>query len=451
MRNETEVAAPGAPGAQEFPTRWPNRDSMPGDPTKSGRVYRGIVWWGGLLVRTYHRVEVTGEAMPESTPVLLVQNHSNGLCDAHILMCTTSRPIRILVKYKLITAPLIGWMLRQMRAVPVYRQKDGVDTRQNAKSFEAIDEALRTGSVIALFPEGESLNSIGLRPLKTGVARMATSAELSRDGGIGVQVVPIGVTYEDRDRLRCLASAIVGPPIDVAPILAEFGNAPSREAMHAILARVSEGMRALILHADTQEEHDTAVALERLLPTSAAPLGIRRQRALKALRQDTSESASARHAAVRELGERFASARLTGDDVLGLSPSFGGTYGPLIVWLPVLLFCLPFWIPLASLAHFISRFPKTPDKVVTLRVLFGYLGLVLTIPIVIAVGISLGGWVGAAVGVALYWLAAQLFVPALDQWIAMSKKRSRRALDKQPEEREALQASLRSIRESYQQ
>ncbi|MFT7170907.1 MAG: hypothetical protein ACI80K_004058, partial [Paracoccaceae bacterium] len=50
MRIETEEALPVDRG------HWPTRDSMPGDPTKSGFVYRGIVWWGGLLVRTYHRV-----------------------------------------------------------------------------------------------------------------------------------------------------------------------------------------------------------------------------------------------------------------------------------------------------------------------------------------------------------------------------------------------------------
>ncbi|QDV05947.1 2-acyl-glycerophospho-ethanolamine acyltransferase [Planctomycetes bacterium Poly30] len=422
---------------------------MPGDPTKSGSVYRGVVWWGGLLVRTYHRVEIAGEAIPESNPILLVQNHSNGLCDAHILMCTTARPIRILVKYKLISAPAIGWMLRQMEAVPVYRQKDGVDTRQNAKSFEAIDESLRSGSVIALFPEGESLNAIGLRSLRTGVARMAASAELSREGGIGLQIVPVGVTYEERDRLRGLASALIGPPIDVAPILAEHGNEPSRAATQAILGRVAEGMKALILHADTQEEHDTAVALERLLPRSGAPLAIRRQRALAALRADASTRSAERQEAVLQLGRRFADARLSGDDVLADAPSFGATYAPLAVWLPVLLFCLPFWLPLASFAHFISRFPKTPDKVVTLRVLFGYLGLVLTIPLVLAVGAWLGGWVGAAIGLALYWLAAQLFVPALDQWLESRKKRARRVLDRSRDELEGLRSSLRSIREAY--
>ena len=444
MRTESEQSE-----STPVATSWPPRDSMPGDPAKSGFIYRRIIWWGGLLVRTYHRVEVVGEAIPDSTPVLAVQNHTNGLLDAHILMCTTPRPLRLLVKYTLISAPIIGWMLRQIDAVPVYRQKDGVDTRKNAESFEAINQTLRDRAVIALFPEGESLNSIRLRKLRTGVARMAVNAELSVEGGIGVQIVPVGVTYDHRDRLRSLASAIVGPPIDVAPILAECGGEPSRETIRAILARTAEEMQKLILQSDSQEEYDTAVALERLLPTSNPPLGVRRQRAQVALRADQSSKAPERQEAIRELGQRFEAARLTGDDILGPTPSFSETYGPLIFWLPVLLFCLPFWIPIALFAVFISKFPKSPDKVVTLRVLFGYVALVLMIPVVILIGALLGGWWGGGIAIASYWLAAQTFVPALDQWHSSTKRMGRRALETDPEALESLRASVRSIREAY--
>lgn len=440
-----------------YPPAWPNRDAAPGDPAFSGLIYRGIIWWGALLVRTYHRVEIVGEAFPEDRPVLVVQNHTNGLCDAHVLMCTTPRPLRILVKYKLITAPAIGWMLRRMRAVPVYRRKDGVDTRKNAQSFEAIDEALRESSVVALFPEGESLNSIGLRPLKTGVARMATSAEASVPGGLGVQVVPIGVTYEDRDRLRCIASTVIGPPIDAADHLGAVGGEGSRDAIQSLLDAVSEGIKKLILHADSQEEYDTAVALERLLPQGEAPIGIRRQRALASLRADASAQASERANAIRALGERFSAARLTGDDVLAPSASASAAYAPCLTALPLLIFALPFWLPIAGLGVFISKFPKTPDKKVTLRVLFGYLALVLTIPVWASVfawlasGTSVSPWVGAGVGLGAYWLAAQVFVPSLDRWIHGRVLRARRALDANPGELASLEASLRSIREAYAQ
>ena len=428
---------------------WPSQDSVPGDPAKSGFIYRRIIWWGGLLVRAYHRVEVVGEAFPESSPVLVVQNHTNGLCDAHILMSTTSRPLRLLVKYKLISTPVIGWMLRRIQAVPVYRQKDGVDTRKNEQSFEAINQTLRDRAVIALFPGGESLNSIGLRPLRSGVARMAVNAELSVEGGIGVQIVPVGVTYERRDRLRGLASTVIGPPIDVAPILAEYGNQPSREVVRAILDRTAEGLSELILNSESEEEHETAVALERLLPASAAPIGIRRKRAQAALRADRSAKSGERREAIRALGQRFEAAGLVGDDVLGPAPSVRATWGPLALWAPILLLGLPFWVPIALLAVLISRLARSPDKAITLRVLFGYLALLILVPVVAGLGAWLGGWKGAGIGLLTFWFASQTFIPALDQWLAARKRLGRRALEKEPEALESLRASIRSIREAY--
>ena len=199
---------------------WPDRDANGGDPALSTALYRGIVRWTSWLVRGYYRVDVRGAEFAEGPPTLLVQNHTNGLVDAHMLMASTTRPIRVLVKYKLMTTPFIGWVLRATGAVPMYRKKDGVDTRQNAKSFEAIDRALREDrSVIALFPEGESLDAIGLRELRTGVGRMAISAEASKEGGIGLRVVATGVTYERRDRIRSRASVLIGEPIEVAEVL----------------------------------------------------------------------------------------------------------------------------------------------------------------------------------------------------------------------------------------
>ncbi len=54
-----------------------------------------------------------------------------------------------------------------------------------------------------------------------------------------------------------------------------------------------------------------------------------------------------------------------------------------------------------------------------------------------------------AMGFAAFWAAAQVFIPALDVCLSSTKNRARRALDKNAEELDALQASLRSIREAY--
>lgn len=450
-----DVSAPTAPEergaapAQGAP--WPDRDAVGGDPSLSTGLYRAIVRWTSWLVRGYYRVDVRGAEFATDPPTLLVQNHSNGLVDAHMLMVATPRPIRVLVKYKLMTTPFIGWILRTTGAVPMYRKKDGVDTRQNAKSFEAIDRALSEDrSVIALFPEGESLDSIGLRDLRTGVARMAISAESSKEGGIGLRIVATGATYERRDRLRTRASLLVGEPILVRDVIerARAAGKDERGAVTLLMAEVTERMKSLILHAENEEEYEAALALERLLPETGAPLGVARSAALESLRADGGEDAARRRGLVTDLGRRLEAARLRGDDVLAPAPSAASAWVPLLWLIPLLLVALVALGPPFLLARQIAWLRKTPDKLVSLRCLFSFAGVLLWGPALVIVGAILQGWTGAASAAVLMGLALGTYTGALDGWFRSRSARARRALARSGEDA-ALAEAIRKIRAAH--
>lgn len=438
-----------APGADP----WPSRDTYPGDPERASLVYRGVVRWGHCLVRGYHRFELRGHAFPEEAPVLLVQNHTNGLCDAHFLMTAGKRPIRILVKYKLMTTPLFGWLLRRMDAVPMYRKKDGVDTRQNQKSFEAIDEALAEGSVIALFPEGESLDAIGLRGLRTGVARMAISAEGAREGGIGLRIVPLGVTYERRDRYRTVASGVIAEPIDVAAVLEGLPADEPRAQVTGLMDAIRERLEGVVFSAESPEEYETVCALERILPADDTPLGLRRKDAARRLRGDRSGSADQRAEMARKIGQSLEGARLRGEDILGERPGVAGTWGPLLWIVPVVMVFGVLMLPPILAGAQLARLRKTPDKMVTLRVTFTYLlgaawsaGLFLWL-------LLTGAGVAAtfvAIGFAVLTMT-RLWPRTMDAFLRARGRIARRALEPGggSEEIEALRAGIRSIREGY--
>ena len=427
---------------------WPNREIWPAD-RGVGLAYRGIVRWGGTLSKAYYRYRITGAAFPDDAPVLLVQNHTNGIVDAYALLITTRRRIRILVKYKLMTTPLLGWMLRRMEAVPLYRRKDGVDTRKNAEAFAAINVALRERSVIALFPEGESLTSIGLRSLKSGVARMAISAEQSLEGGIGLKIVPLGTTWEDRDRIRTRMSAIIGEPIDVGAELAAIHTQDPRERVESLLKRVEESLQALILHADTDEEHRAAVALERIHASDDTPLGLRRKAALRALRSDRDRDhtgALERLRLVTDLGDALHKGRLSGDDLTDEAPSAGSILLSLAVLLPAAILGLPV-LGLPSLAAvLISRMRRTPDKLVTLRLIPGSCVYLLWGALLTAVAASLSGPLLGALVLGLFILYVPLGPRILDGLFSVRRAVLRRALERRPSDLQALQQNILSIR-----
>lgn len=426
-------------------------DAVRGEPGLVNRAYRFVVRWGGMQVRRYYRYEVVGADFPREGPVILAQNHNNGLADAHSAMSSTPRPLRILVKYKLFQIPLLGSLLRSVHAVPMYRSKDGVDTRKNAASFEAIDAVLKEEGLIAVFPEGESMNAIGLRSLKSGAARMAMSAmESAAPRKLNIQFVPVGVTFEDRDRLRSLASIVIGEPIPLEPICDAFETDNPRTCAKLIMQRVGDGLKELILHAETEEEHDAAVALERLLPEDGEPLGLRRRSALAILRADEGAEADRRRQAVTELGQRLAGWDVRADAILAPARPFLPVALGTLFHGTLALLQLPVWGPPMALGWTIAHHgASTPDKKVTMRLLFGQLGIYAWVPLALLLAAWFGGFTGF--GVALAWsvLSIACFHHHLDALRDLRSASSRRRLDRSAEGLSSLRAAIGSIREAF--
>lgn len=434
-------------GAPDGADPWPSRDAFDA-PAIGSWTYRLMIRWGWLLMRTHFRIEMRGEHFPTSGPVVIIQNHSNGLGDAHFPMSATRRPLRVLVKYSLLKMPLVGYVLRNIDAIPMYRKKDGVDTRQNASSFEAIDNALLEGAVIAIFPEGESLNSHRLRPLKSGMARMLVSAYEASDSTLNPIVVPIGVTYEDRDRFRSLASAVIGEPFEVVPIIERAGS-EFRVAIRAIMKESRARLEKLTIQADSEEEWSAAVGLERILPRSSAPIGVRQIEALERLRKDTGDGAERRREIIDQLGNSLREARLSGDEILAPAPSFLGVALPLLALSPLFVLSLAVWGLPILISERASVLAPTPDKVVTVRLLGNFV-LVPALSVITAtiLAFTLGPLAGAG------WLAATLLSIATFTWSydiaagAIARLRLR-SIARSSGGTESIQSALRSIREAF--
>jgi glycerol-3-phosphate O-acyltransferase / dihydroxyacetone phosphate acyltransferase len=168
---------------------------------------------GGAALAFYRRVHLEGD-IPSSGPALLVANHPNGLVDPAIVASMTPRRVRMLAKAPLFHMPVIGLIVRAVGALPVFRTKDGADTKQNDATFAAVQEALREGSCVLIFPEGISHDEPSLQPLKTGAARMVLAARAA--GVPDIRVVPIGLTYRDKERFRSAVATHVGSPLEAS-------------------------------------------------------------------------------------------------------------------------------------------------------------------------------------------------------------------------------------------
>jgi 1-acyl-sn-glycerol-3-phosphate acyltransferase len=128
--------------------------------------------------------EVTGlENFPLDGPVIVACNHVTNF-DVFPMQLSLPRPIFYMGKAELFKNPLMDYVIRNLGAFPVSREK---------KDPWAYNHALKViahGQTLGMFPEGTRSKGRGLGVAKTGVARMAIETN--------TPIVPMALTGTDR-------------------------------------------------------------------------------------------------------------------------------------------------------------------------------------------------------------------------------------------------------------
>jgi 1-acyl-sn-glycerol-3-phosphate acyltransferase len=149
-------------------------------------LLRFIAW---VLSHFVYRFRVRGDAhIPLAGPAVLVCNHVS-FVDAILLMAASPRPIRFVMDHRIFRVPVLGWLFRLAKAIPVAPQKE--DPAAYAAAMAAAAEVLREGDLLGIFPEGGITRDGQLQPFKGGVAKIL--AQASTDG-LAVPVVPMALT-----------------------------------------------------------------------------------------------------------------------------------------------------------------------------------------------------------------------------------------------------------------
>jgi len=235
-------------------------------------IRRVIVGLLRLALRIYfRRIEVTGvEHVPLGSPVIFVLNHPNALVDPVFLLCLAPRPVSFLAKAPLFGMPVIGYLVKALDSLPVYRRQDeGQDVTRNQETFVAARRLLARGGTIAICPEGVSHDEPGLKPIKTGAARISLAA-VSTGEVSELKIIPAGLYYTSKTSFRSDALLYFGNPIHVEPVTLEPDGTPPREAVRELSAEIEKALREVILDARHEEELQTTARAERIF-TSATP------------------------------------------------------------------------------------------------------------------------------------------------------------------------------------
>ncbi|TPG06379.1 MFS transporter [Rhodanobacter glycinis] len=130
-------------------------------------VMRFITW---VLVNTLYRVRIEGtQHIPEDGPVLLVCNHVSFM-DPLLLMANLRRPVRFVMYYKIFNTPLLSFVFRTAKAIPIAGHKE--DPQVLHQAYDAIDAALAGGEAVCIFPEGGLTADGEIAPFRPGVEKI---------------------------------------------------------------------------------------------------------------------------------------------------------------------------------------------------------------------------------------------------------------------------------------
>ncbi len=182
---------------------------------------RGII---RLLVRVFFReIVVEGvERVPPGVGGLVVAWHPNGLIDPALILSHFPGRIVFGARHGLFTWPIVGWLMRRIGAIPIYRTQDlskmsrSEAMKANQTSLEALSEELASGSFSALFPEGISHDEPHLTEIKTGAARLYYRARsLAPSDSAPPVIIPVGLHYDRKDIFRSRVLVSFHNPIEL--------------------------------------------------------------------------------------------------------------------------------------------------------------------------------------------------------------------------------------------
>ncbi len=123
-----------------------------------------------VLSRLVYRFKVRGEEnIPAEGAAILVCNHVS-FVDAVLLMAASPRPIRFIMDHRIFAVPVLGWLFRLGKAIPIAPQRE--DPKVYEAAFEQARRVLDEGDLLGLFPEGGITKDGSLGEFKGGIMKV---------------------------------------------------------------------------------------------------------------------------------------------------------------------------------------------------------------------------------------------------------------------------------------
>ena len=185
-------------------------------------LLRFLAW---IITNIVYRLRPQGlEHIPDEGPAIVVCNHVSYI-DPVILAGVVKRQMRFVMWYKIFQMPLLNFIFRTMKAIPIAGAGENVDVMNDA--FELVDAELAAGNIVCIFPEGAITKDGEIARFRPGIEKIIARRPVpvvpvalgrlwgswfSRGRGDGIQKLP--------GRLFARVPVTFGPPVPPTEVTA---------------------------------------------------------------------------------------------------------------------------------------------------------------------------------------------------------------------------------------
>ncbi len=239
-------------------------------------------WWVRPTVKIwfdlYHKsVSYSGtQNIDWDKPIIFAPSHQNAFTDALCLILPTRYTNERFI-YPLIRADAFGqnqaldWMLTVFHMLPVYRPRDNVNIKQRNESiFSQCHEILFKNRNLLIHPEGNCIPKKQVGQFKKGLARIALGAEAEKNFNLGVNVIPVGINYQEITEARKGIHVQFGSPILVSEFKDKYADSAA-SAITDLTRTVRKRVREVTVDIDT-EDYQFTEQLIRLLQINSSEM-----------------------------------------------------------------------------------------------------------------------------------------------------------------------------------
>src|SRR6185503_14976475 len=174
------------------------------------------------------------------------------------------RQVHFVATVRLFRFKPLAWLMKQCGIIPVNRLKDDPRAMRSVlDTFEACFKVLEQSGAVGIFPEGITYDDSQLKTVKTGAARMAIELEHRHGGRLGLEIVPVGLTYSAKESYRSEALIYFGEPIRVAQFVAGY-DTRRKECIQELNSEIERRLQSLIVHLARLEQARVVDAVKGL-------------------------------------------------------------------------------------------------------------------------------------------------------------------------------------------